>query len=156
MPGVIRPLAEADRDEWRALWDGYLDFYRAVVPEEVTRTTFERLCTRSHGMFGLVAQGDGGLVGLVHALVHPTTWEVGPNCYLEDLFVARAARGGGIGRALIDAVVAEADARGAAAVYWHTQSFNAPGRSLYDTVAQLRSWVVYEIELPGGSSGTGS
>ena len=78
-------------------------------------------------MFGYVAEDDGALVGLVHALVHPTTWAMGPNCYLEDLFVDPGARGSGVGRALIEAVVAEARTRGADAVYWHTQAFNGPG-----------------------------
>ncbi|HEU0317849.1 MAG TPA: GNAT family N-acetyltransferase, partial [Solirubrobacteraceae bacterium] len=67
----------------------------------------------------------------------------GRYCYLEDLFVARAARGGGAGRALIEAVYAAADARGADRVYWHTQEFNAPARSLYDTVGRRTSFIVY-------------
>jgi hypothetical protein len=32
-------------------------------------------------------------------------------------------------------------------VYWHTQQFNAPGRSLYDAVAHNTSFIVYEHEL---------
>ncbi len=28
--------------------------------------------------------------------------------------------------------------------YWHTQSYNAPARSLYDEVARPTSFVVYE------------
>ena len=149
MARVIRDIAEADWDGWKPLWDGYLHFYRARLPDEVTRTTFERLARKSDRMFGFVAEddGDGSLVGLVHAVVHPTTWSEGPNCYLEDLFVDARARRAGVARALIDAVVDEARTLGVDAVYWHTQEFNGPARSLYDTVAQLRSWVVYEVPL---------
>jgi hypothetical protein len=46
--------------------------------------------------------------------------------------------------ALIKGVYEEADRRSAAHVYWHTQQYNAPARSLYDTVAHATSFVVYE------------
>ena len=40
----VRALAENDWDDWRALWAGYLSFYRAEVPDATTRATFDRLC----------------------------------------------------------------------------------------------------------------
>jgi GNAT superfamily N-acetyltransferase len=146
---VIRDITEADWDGWKPLWDGYLHFYGSHLPDEVTRTTFDRLARKSDRMFGYVAEdeADGSLVGLVHAVVHRTTWSDEPNCYLEDLFVDPRARRSGVARALIGAIVAEARTLGVATVYWHTQEFNGPGRTLYDTVAQLRSWVVYEVPL---------
>ena len=36
---------------------------------------------------------------------------------------------------------------GAERVYWHTQEFNGAARSLYDSVGQLTSMVVYEREV---------
>jgi GNAT superfamily N-acetyltransferase len=145
---VIRRLDSGDWDAWLPLWDGYLRFYRAELPEETTRFTFERLCERRDGMLGLIAlDDDGGAVGIAHLVFHPSTWSPTVKCYLEDLFVSKATRGGGWGRALIEAVYAEADAAGASEVYWHTQQFNAPGRSLYDTVAHNTSFIVYEHEL---------
>ena len=95
-------------------------------------------------MFGFVAETDGELKGLVNALVHPSTWTTSCYCYLEDLFVDRDSRGGHIARELIEAVSTEATARGAAHVYWHTQQYNGAARSLYDQVARLTSFVVYE------------
>jgi GNAT superfamily N-acetyltransferase len=146
---VIRRLEAGDWDGWLPLWNGYLRFYREELPEELTRLTFERLCERRDGMLGLLALQDGGeAVGLAHLIFHPSTWSETVKCYLEDLFVSKAARGGGWGRELIDAVYAEADGAGASSVYWHTQQFNAAGRSLYDTVAHNTSFIVYERE-PG-------
>jgi GNAT superfamily N-acetyltransferase len=142
---VIRDLTREDWSEWSALWDGYLQFYRAELTEAVSRRTYERLCDQADGMFGLVGTvADGAVVGLAHAIVHPTTWSEAGYCYLEDLFVARESRGSGIARELIEAVVAEARERGAVKVYWHTQEFNAPARSLYDVLATRVSFVVYE------------
>jgi hypothetical protein len=44
---------------------------------------------------------------------------------------------------LIEAVYAFADGFGSASVYWLTQEYNAPARSLYDTLAHRTSLVVY-------------
>ena len=141
---AIRPLGPRDFDAWFRLWDGYNSFYRNEVTAEVTENTFRRLYEGTDGFFGLVAEHDGGLVGLAHAIFHPSTWTTRSYCYLEDLFVARTHRGSGAARALIAGIYAEADRRGADSVYWHTQSYNAPARSLYDQVARPTSFVVYE------------
>jgi GNAT superfamily N-acetyltransferase len=61
-----------------------------------------------------------------------------------SLFVARTHRGSGVARALIEGVYDEADRRRADSVYWHTQIYNAPARSLYDQVSRPTSFVVYE------------
>ena len=142
---TVRPIRDADRDTWLPLWRGYNDFYRNEPAEEVTQATFRRLCDGSDGFFGLVAEDDdGGLLGLAHAVFHPATWTTETYCYLEDLFVSRDGRGSGAGRLLIEGVYAEADRRGAERVYWHTQQYNAPARSLYDAVGHATSFVVYK------------
>ena len=141
---TVRPIRESDREAWLPLWQGYNAFYRNEPAEEVTRETFRRLYERTGGFFGLVAEGDGGLVGLTHAVFHPATWTTGTYCYLEDLFVSRGGRGPRAGRLLIEGVYEEADRRGADRVYWHTQQYNAPARSLYDAVAHATSFVVYQ------------
>ncbi len=142
---MIRPLVAADFAAWEQLWLAYLRFYRAEVSDEITASTFRRLCDKGDRMIGLVATDEqGALVGLAHLVFHPSTWSASPYCYLEDLFVAPATRGTGTARQLLDAVFAEADRRGAARTYWETQEFNAPARSLYDQVAHRTSFVVYE------------
>ena len=82
-------------------------------------------------------------VGLVHLLLHRSTWSNGFYCYLEDLFVDPTQRGRGIGRALIEAVYAEADARQCTRTYWMTQETNATARALYDRVATKSPFVQY-------------
>jgi len=140
----IRAIRASDRHSWQLLWDGYLRFYRQHLTVEVTDATFARLLDERVQPHGLVAEGDGRLVGFVHYVFHPTTWSQKDNCYLEDLYVDPAARGGGVGRSLIRAVYAKADQANAAGVYWMTQEFNAEGRALYDTVARRTSFIRYE------------
>jgi GNAT superfamily N-acetyltransferase len=144
--GTIRTLDGDDWDDWRSLWDGYLDFYRAELPEAVCRATFDRLCARRDGMFGLLALDDAGRgIGMANCVVHASTWSRRPKCYLEDLFVDPSARGQDVGRALLEAVKQAGTEQGAPRVYWHTQQYNGRARSLYDQVGRPTSFVVYEM-----------
>lgn len=148
MTTTIRELRAGDRAAWEPLWAGYLRFYRAEIAPEVTERTFALMTERRDGCFGLAAEaGDGRVVGLAHCVVHPTTWSLGPTCYLEDLFVDPGHRGSDAGRALIEAAGEHARAAGSGTLYWHTQAFNGRARSLYDTVATLTSYVHYERAL---------
>jgi GNAT superfamily N-acetyltransferase len=144
----IRELRQQDRAAWSELWAGYLRFYRAELAAGVTEQTFARMTERRDGCFGLAAEaGDGALAGFAHCVLHPTTWSQGATCYLEDLYVDSAHRGTGTARALIEAAAEHSRAAGAETLYWHTQEFNGRARSLYDTVAQLTSFVHYERQL---------
>ncbi len=141
---IVRPLQAADEPQWRALWKGYLDYYETVLPDEIYRSSFERMLSGDEREFrGLVAERDGRLVGLVHYLFHRHGWKVENVCYLQDLYTAPEVRGQGVGRALIEAVYAAADAAGSPSVYWLTQDFNAAGRRLYDRVGQLTPFIKY-------------
>jgi GNAT superfamily N-acetyltransferase len=147
---TIRDLRAEDRSDWNGLWAGYLHFYRGQdeVTPEVTEQTFSLMTEQRGGCFGLAAEADDGtVVGLAHCVLHPTTWSLGPTCYLEDLFVDRGNRGSGAAKALIEAAGERARAQGGKLLYWHTQAFNGPARSLYDTVASLTSFVHYERSL---------
>jgi GNAT superfamily N-acetyltransferase len=144
-PATVRRLLDTDHDRWQLLWAGYLAFYRADVPPEVTALTFERLRDGRDGLAALVAvDGDDQAIGFAHLVFHPSTWSDRGYCYLEDLYVEPAHRGAGVARALIEAVYALAAERGVQRVYWHTQQYNGPARSLSDTVGTPTSFVVYE------------
>jgi GNAT superfamily N-acetyltransferase len=142
---TIRPLAKGDRSGWAPLWRGYLEFYKTAIPDTVTDETWRRLVDPDGPIHGLCAvDGDGAMLGIVHYLFHPVTWSAGPRCYLEDLFTSEAARGRGVGRSLIEAVYAAADARGADQVYWLTDEGNATARRLYDRLARKTPFIKYQ------------
>jgi GNAT superfamily N-acetyltransferase len=62
---------------------------------------------------------------------------------LQDLFTSQAARGKGVGRALIEFVYAEAKAKGANRVHWLTHETNAEAMVLYNNVAQRTGFLQY-------------
>ena len=140
---IIRDATAADEAAWHRLWDQYLAFYKVELADDVTAHTWARILEPSSRVAMRVAEVEGTLAGFAIHHFHDSTWVKTPDCYLEDLYVAPDNRGGRVARALIEAVYAEADARGAERVYWHTQEFNAPARSLYDTLARRTSFIVY-------------
>jgi GNAT superfamily N-acetyltransferase len=143
----IRPLAASDRAVWEPLWLGYLTFYKASLSPETTDTTFARLTGGAEPMGGFVAERDGAMLGIVHWVVHRTTWNVKDICYLQDLFTVEEARGTGAGRALIEAVRRMAEAKGCFRVYWQTHESNLQAQALYDKVAVKSGFIVYRQGL---------
>lgn len=142
---IIRPLEAGDEAAWRELWTGYLTFYETSVPEAVYASTFARLLGDDPQDFhGLLALVDGVPVGLVHYVFHRHCWRIENVCYLQDLYAAPEARGTGVGRALIEAVYAAADAEGAPNVYWMTQDFNTTARQLYDRIGTQTPFIKYQ------------
>jgi GNAT superfamily N-acetyltransferase len=143
---TIGKLEPADRGAWETLFRAYIAFYQRTEPPAMYDRAWREfaLDTRLHA-FG--ARLDGTLVGITHFLVHPST--SGPDvCYLQDLFTAPEARGNGVARALIAAVVEWAREQGCARVYWMTQASNTTARYLYDKVGENRGFIRYQIELP--------
>jgi GNAT superfamily N-acetyltransferase len=57
------------------------------------------------------------------------------------------ARGGGVGRLLIDAVAAKARALGCSRVHWLTHETNRDAMRLYDKVAERSGFVQYRIPI---------
>ena len=144
MHALIRPLRPEDNLQWCSLWTAYLQFYQTSVPEAVYTSTFARLLGDDPRDFSaLVAEIDGQLLGLTHYLFHRHAWKLEDVCYLQDLYVAPEGRGTGLGRQLIEAVYARADAAGAPAVYWLTQDFNHEARQLYDRIAKVTPFIRY-------------
>ena len=144
---TIRPINAGDRAAWSPLWAGYLAFYETTIAPEVTERTWTRL-TNADGMSALLAiDTDGSAIGFAHFMFHPTTWSLSDTCYLEDLFVAPAARGKRVGRQLIAAVTDAARAKGAASLYWHTEEFNGTARRLYERVAKRTPFIRYRTDL---------
>ncbi len=144
---LIRPVTREDFAAWKPLWDGYNAFYgrqgETALSDAVTQMTWSRFFDAYEPMHAFVAESDGQLLGLVHFIYHRTTIHIGPTCYLQDLFTNEAARGKGVGRALIKAVYVHAKAGGANRVYWLTQESNTVARLLYDKVAEKSEFVVY-------------
>ena len=153
---AVRQIEPRDEPRWRELWDAYTRFYEREPAELLTRHTWQRILDPQAPIHAMVAETEslppgGGprsepaVVGIANYVIHENTSAMSPVCYLQDLFVDPAHRGGGVGRALIDALVAEMQRQGWARLYWNTRRDNAAARALYDQYTEESGFVRYVL-----------
>jgi GNAT superfamily N-acetyltransferase len=144
---TVRALAREDFEQWNILWDGYNAFYGrsgvTALPLEITNMTWARFFDAYEPVHAMVAESAGELLGLTHYLFHRSTIQIEPSCYLQDLFTLPAARGRGVGRALIEAVYERARLVGVTRVYWYTHETNLVAMRLYDQLTDRPGAVMY-------------
>lgn len=143
----IRTAERSDEADWRRLWKGYLAFYEVEVAPEVTDKTWARIHDPASPLTCRVAVLDGAVAGFAIHFTHPSTWVMTDDCYLEDLFVEGDRRGAGIGRALLNDLVALGEKNGWARLYWHTDQNNHRARKLYDSFVEVDDHVRYRMDL---------
>ena len=143
----IRSAAPQDEAAWRCLWQDYLAFYAVPLSPEVTAATWARIIDPAHKMSCRLAFEGTDLLGFAIHHAHCSTWVPADDVYLEDLFVAPEARGKGVGRALIEDLVALGRAQGWHRLYWHTDRDNTTARRLYDSFCQEDGHIRYRLTL---------
>jgi GNAT superfamily N-acetyltransferase len=136
-----------DEGEWRSLWASYLAYYNIDLKPEITARTWRRILDDLSPLTARLARIEGEMVGFALHHNHASTWVAADDCYLEDLFVADTARGRGVGRALIDDLIAIALAKGWQRLYWHTDAGNTRARKLYDSYVETDGHIRYRLEL---------
>ncbi|MFT4122337.1 MAG: GNAT family N-acetyltransferase [Microbacteriaceae bacterium] len=151
-PVLVRPLEPRDAAAWSALFRAYGEFYDTTFDESVLERVWAQLLAAGSGIDGLVAErlpddGDGAVIGLAHYRSHPDTFTGGRDWYLDDLYVAPEARGGGTGTALIRGVAALASEQSGGTLRWITAESNERARQVYERIAVRTSWVTYEMTL---------
>lgn len=144
---VIRDARPEDESGWRKLWKGFLAYYSHDLDQTITDHTWERLMLPSSPMKARVAEDAGRLIGFAIYQHHPSSWVLGDDCYLEDLFVDATARGHGVGRALISDLMELAQAAGWHRLYWNTEITNATARKLYDSFVKDDGHIRYRLSL---------
>ncbi len=142
---TIDRLRPEDRDAWERLFRAYIDFYQRALPAEEYERAWGRFQAGTE-IHGLGARDGDQLVGIAHFLTHAHT-NAADVCYLQDLFTDPAARGRGVGHALIEQVAAWGRKHGCSQLYWRTHASNATARALYDRAAEHRGFIVYQRDL---------
>jgi GNAT superfamily N-acetyltransferase len=143
----LRDATPQDQTAFLDLWRQYLAFYKVDLAPEVTAATWARLMDPASPVKARLAVLDGQVQGFAIHMHHPSTWVATEDCYLEDLFVTETARGHGLGRALLDDLIALARTRGWARLYWHTNEANTRARALYDQYIASDGHIRYRLTL---------
>lgn len=143
---AIRRIEARDERRWRELFAQYTRFYEREPDETITRHVWSRIMDPAAPVYAIVAEdGAAGVIGIANYLLHESTGSLAPVCYLQDLFVDPATRGGGVGKALIDWLVAETAAQGWSRLYWSTKENNYRARALYDKYTPHSGFLRYVL-----------
>ena len=145
----IAPIAAEEFEELLPLIAAYQRFYEVEeIDEERNRAFFRRFLAPSEDGLLLGARREGELVGYACLYWHFSSLEACESVLMNDLFVTEAARGEGVGRALIEATAEVARERGVPYVEWATAPDNHTAQRLYDsTGAEREEWIAYELRV---------
>ena len=145
---VIRPAAVADVAVILRFVRDLAAFERE--PDAVLATE----ATLAAALFGpdpaaeaVIAEVDGGAVGFAVYFHNFSTWTGRRGLYLEDLYVTPAARGRGVGKALLRHLAALAVARDCARFEWSVLDWNADAIAFYRSVGAvgMEDWTVQRL-----------
>jgi GNAT superfamily N-acetyltransferase len=132
---VARLLGEF-RDWWG--YDGPSD--------ESFRAGVDRLLADPGTLYLLAATEDGGEpTGVCQLRFRHGLWLESEDCWFEDLYVSERARGGGLGRALVEAACDHARERGCGRIQLDVNEANRGAVALYESLG-FSSWA----DPPGG------
>ncbi|MFF4604466.1 GNAT family N-acetyltransferase [Streptomyces sp. NPDC001339] len=143
---TVGPPEPADFPRWRALYQGYADFYGTDMPDERAERVWSWIQDPGHEVNCLVVRdAHGNPVGLAHyrPFARPLTGTTGG--FLDDLFVDPSLRGHGAADALLARLGELAAERGWSVVRWITRDDNYRARAKYDQVSQRTAWVTYDM-----------
>jgi ribosomal protein S18 acetylase RimI-like enzyme len=99
------------------------------------RATTALLIDDPNTEFLLAAPGDGtAAAGVCQLRYRLSVWTGADDCWLEDLYVDESARGTGLGRALVEAAVERAAARGCRRIELDVNEQNTAALAFYESL----------------------
>jgi GNAT superfamily N-acetyltransferase len=134
-PRVWRAQAHDSEDVARLLI-AFRDWLESDTPSETAmHDSVSQLIGERDTDFLLVAVAEAAApAGVCQLRFRHSVWTSGEDCWLEDLFVEEAARGKGLGRALVLAAFERAGARGARRIELDTNEHNLGALALYESL----------------------
>ena len=151
MPDELRiePVTDAQYETLLPMIAAYQGFYEAEdIQEDRNREFFRRFLEPSEDGMLLGAWRDRQLVGYTCLYWHFSSVDAHETVLMNDLYVDSAARGGGVGRALIEAAAEVARDRGVPRLEWSTAPDNQTAQRLYDTTgAEKTTWIEYGLPV---------
>lgn len=145
----IRDVKQEDLPSVLELIQELADFEKAS--DEVKITIEELSNDFENNLFNcLVADGESEIVGIALFYNRYSTWK-GKTIHLEDLIVTQRHRGKGVGKSLLDAIVAKAKSEKLRRVEWNVLDWNTPAIEFYKNVGAnvLKDWLVVQLDENG-------
>ena len=144
---AVRPLALADAHQLAPLLAAYTQDQKRGAPRAPDQYYAELLL--KDPVAELVGGWrDGRMVGFAVFLDLPDTMTGARAGQLDDLFVIQDSREQGVGRVLVDAVVAEGRSRGWSHLRWMVPDKPPTARRLAESIAEKGRWDSYVLSVP--------
>jgi ribosomal protein S18 acetylase RimI-like enzyme len=132
---MVRRADPADLESVTGLIGGFRDWWGNAEPStEAIRDVARRLLGDEQAEFLLAVDDAGEPVGVCQLRYRLSVWTGADDCWLEDLFVTEAARGGGHGRDLVEAAFASARARGCKRIELDVNEQNESALRFYESL----------------------
>ena len=127
----VRRATAADADAIGRLFTDFNEEFDEETPavEDAGRRVAEHI-ERGHSTFLLIGDGPDGFAQL---RFQPSIYTAGLECLLQELYVVPSLRGQGLGRALLEAALAEARAQGADYINLGTSEDDKAAMALYES-----------------------
>jgi len=146
---IVRPAVPEDVDTLVELIGDLATYEREPDAVEVDPPMLrDALFAGSPLVFANVADDGGTVIGMTIYFRNFSTWTGRLGIYLEDFYVRPEARGRGVGRALLAALVDEARAHGYARIDWSVLNWNESAIRFYRSVGArpLSDWTGYRLD----------
>lgn len=145
---AIRPATESDLPRILDFIRGLAEYERlshAVVADLPTLRRF--LFEENPAAEVVFAEVDGTAQGFALFFTNFSTFLGRPGIYLEDLFVLPAARGKGVGRALLAHLARLTVERDYGRLDWAVLDWNKPATDFYESLGAqpMSDWVTYRL-----------
>ena len=141
-------VGESDLGELLPMLRSYCDFYEVAPSDEKLEALARALIAapEREGIQLIARADDGEPLGFATVYWTWQTLTAARTGVMNDLFVQSAARGQGVGRALIEESRKRAGEHGAPELVWETAPDNETSQRLYDSLAADKSpWIYYAL-----------
>lgn len=153
MSAQVRPAEPADVTILVEMVRELADYERSLDQVETTAGALSEALFGAHpaafAHVGLDAAGD--VAGFALWFLNFSTWKARHGIYLEDLYVRPAARGTGLGVALLQTLAALCVERGYRRLEWWVLDWNNPAHDFYAAAGAvpMDDWTVWRLSDDG-------
>ena len=144
-PIKIRSIKIEDKDDWKALFQMYADFYKVKINENTVTIVWQWLHTSEHELQGLVGEINSKVIAFAHFRRMPSPLRGKDIGFLDDLYVHPDFRGQKISVKLIEQLKQISKDKKWNLVRWITRDNNVRAKKVYDKISNKTNWDVYEL-----------
>ena len=141
----VRHIIEKDFKEWRLLFEGYADFYKVKINDDIIDNVWSWLHDSKHVLKALVVEKNQQIVAFAHYRKMPSALRGKDIGFLDDLYVHPEYRGQKLSELLIYELQKISKENNWNLVRWITRDDNERAKKVYDKIANKSNWDVYEL-----------